>query len=80
MARIISKEIRLTSRPTGLPTPDHFNLVETELPKLKDREVLVRNLFLSVDPYMRGRMNDKKPCHMKESTRQKNNNGKTTIT
>ena len=50
----------LTSRPQGLPTPDNFVLKEIELPPLGDGQVRVRNLWLSVDPYMRGRMNDVK--------------------
>jgi len=50
----------LASRPTGEPTADNFRLVETPLPELKDGEVLVRNHFMSLDPYMRGRMDDAK--------------------
>jgi len=50
----------LMSRPEGLPTSDNFTLREIELPKLKDGTVHVRNLWLSVDPYMRGRMNESK--------------------
>jgi len=60
MTEIVSKEIRLVSRPGGLPTPANFALEKTKLAPLKDQEVLVRNLFMSVDPYMRGRMNDRK--------------------
>jgi len=58
MADITSREIRLASRPKGRPTPANFTLARTKLDALKDQEVLVRNLFMSVDPYMRGRMND----------------------
>jgi len=57
MPSITSREIRLASRPTGIPTMDNFVLAETVLAPLKDQEVLVRNRFMSVDPYMRGRMN-----------------------
>ena len=57
MSKITSREIRLASRPKGVPTADNFTLVQTELQPLQDQEVLVRNLFMSVDPYMRGRMN-----------------------
>ena len=57
MTTLISREIRLASRPTGFPTAANFTLAQTELPPLRDRQVLVRNLFMSVDPYMRGRMN-----------------------
>jgi NADPH-dependent curcumin reductase CurA len=57
---IVSREIRLVSRPKGIPTGDNFALVQTELEPLKNRQVLIRNLYMSVDPYMRGRMNDGK--------------------
>src|SRR4051794_18253993 len=50
----------LKSRPDGMPTRDNFELKETELPPLGDGMIRVRNLWLSVDPYMRGRMNDVK--------------------
>jgi hypothetical protein len=50
----------LKSRPQGMPTPDNFELKKIELPPLADGQVRVRNLWLSVDPYMRGRMNDVK--------------------
>jgi NADPH-dependent curcumin reductase CurA len=60
MSRLTSREIRLVSRPSGLPTAANFTLAWTDVEPLKDREVLVRNLFMSVDPYMRGRMNDRK--------------------
>ena len=60
MPAIPSREIRLASRPTGVPTASNFTLAETTLPPLEDQQVLVRNRFMSVDPYMRGRMNDRK--------------------
>jgi NADPH-dependent curcumin reductase CurA len=50
----------LMSRPQGLPTDENFGLKEIELPPLADGMVRVRNSWLSVDPYMRGRMNDVK--------------------
>jgi NADPH-dependent curcumin reductase CurA len=50
----------LKSRPSGMPTADNFELKETDVPALADGQVRVRNLWLSVDPYMRGRMNDVK--------------------
>ena len=50
----------LVSRPQGLPTHDNFALKEIELPQLGDGMIRVRNRWLSVDPYMRGRMNDVK--------------------
>ncbi len=56
----MNKQWHLVSRPSGEPTPANFKLVEVPLPEVTDRQVLVRNHFLSVDPYMRGRMNDSK--------------------
>ena len=53
----MSREIRLASRPRGIPTAANFTLERTTLEPLEDQQVLVRNLFMSVDPYMRGRMN-----------------------
>ena len=55
-----TRQIRLVSRPQGWPTHDNFELVEVELPALEPGQVLVRNTVMSVDPYMRGRMNDVK--------------------
>lgn len=55
-----TREIQLASRPHGRPVPENFRLAESALPDLQDGQVLVRNLFISVDPYMRGRMNDVK--------------------
>ena len=60
MPAIISREIRLASRPSGIPAADNFTIAETTLAPLEDGQVMVRNLFMSVDPYMRGRMNDRK--------------------
>ncbi len=54
----VNRQILLVSRPTGEPGVDNFRLVEAPLGTLKDREVLVRNHFLSLDPYMRGRMSE----------------------
>ena len=50
----------LASRPNGMPTPDNFALTDIALPDMADGMVRVRNRWLSVDPYMRGRMNDVK--------------------
>lgn len=60
MSSIASREVRLASRPRGLPTAGNFTLAQVELEPPQDGQVLVRNLFVSVDPYMRGRMNDGK--------------------
>src|SRR5947209_16665434 len=50
----------LQSRPTGLPTMDNFELKELPSPELQEGWIRVENKWLSVDPYMRGRMNDVK--------------------
>jgi len=60
MSKTLSREVRLVSRPQGTPSAANFALVQTELGSLKEEEVLVRNTYISVDPYMRGRMNDRK--------------------
>ena len=52
------REIRLKSRPNGMPTADNFELATVELPAPAAGEVQVKNLWMTVDPYMRGRMND----------------------
>jgi len=50
----------LKSRPSGMPTSENFELKDIDLPELAEGQVRVRNRWLSVDPYMRGRMNDVK--------------------
>ncbi len=55
-----TRQIALASRPHGAPTADNFSLETVALPELTDGEILVRNTVMSVDPYMRGRMNDVK--------------------
>lgn len=60
MPDLLSREIRLASRPQGMPTAANFQLAQTQLEPLQDGQVLVRNRYMSVDPYMRGRMNDTK--------------------
>ncbi|GCB04628.1 NADP-dependent oxidoreductase [Ralstonia sp. SET104] len=54
------QRIVLASRPQGAVTPDNFRLETADIPELQEGQVLVRNHFLSLDPYMRGRMNDSK--------------------
>ncbi|RQR51048.1 NADP-dependent oxidoreductase [Burkholderia sp. Bp9140] len=56
----VNRQILLVSRPQGAASADNFRLVETPLAPLADGELRVRNHFLSLDPYMRGRMNDAK--------------------
>ncbi|MET8287379.1 NADP-dependent oxidoreductase [Streptomyces sp. NPDC005132] len=52
----VSREWHLTARPVGWPKPEDFALVEAEVPQPGEGQVLVRNKYVSVDPYMRGRM------------------------
>jgi len=53
-------QVLLTRRPTGAPQESDFRLVESAVPEISDGQFLVRNHYLSLDPYMRGRMNDAK--------------------
>jgi NADPH-dependent curcumin reductase CurA len=53
-----STQIILSSRPVGEPTEDDFDRVTVDLPPLEDGQVLLRVIYLSLDPYMRGRMSD----------------------
>jgi NADPH-dependent curcumin reductase CurA len=55
-----NQQILLDNRPQGEASAGNFKLVESDTPALKDGEVLVRHHYLSLDPYMRGRMNDAK--------------------
>ncbi len=52
-----NRQILLASRPHGEPTLDNFKLVETDVPEPGTGQMLLRTVFLSLDPYMRGRMN-----------------------
>jgi NADPH-dependent curcumin reductase CurA len=52
----VNRQIVLRSRPVGMPKPGDFELVESRLPAPKDGEILSRTLYLSLDPYMRGRI------------------------
>jgi len=56
---VTSREIRLKSRPVGMPAADNFELVTVSVPDLAPEEVQVKNLWMTVDPYMRGRMIDR---------------------
>ena len=57
---MINKQFHLVSRPSGEASAANFKLIETPVPDLADGQVLVRHHYLSLDPYMRGRMNDAK--------------------
>ncbi len=54
MQNRINRQVRLKSRPTGIPQPEHFEIVEVPVPNLNEGQVLVRNIYLSVEPAMRG--------------------------
>lgn len=54
MTPLVNRQVRLKSRPNGIPQAEHFEIVEAAVPDLGDRQVLVRNEYLSVEPAMRG--------------------------
>ena len=56
----MNRQFVLASRPVGMPKESDFRLIETPIPSLKDGELLVRAMYLSVDPYMRGRISGMK--------------------
>src|SRR5262249_48148234 len=55
-----NRQILLASRPHGEPKPENFKLVESPIPSIGDGQLLLKTKFLSLDPYMRGRMSDAK--------------------
>ena len=57
MSTAKNQEIRLKQRPQGLVSADDFELATTAMPQPGEGQALVRNVYFSVDPYMRGRMN-----------------------
>ena len=57
---MLNKEIQFASRPAGMPTLDNFRIVDADVPQLNEGEVFVRTLYISVDPYLRGRMREGK--------------------
>ncbi|HEX2427325.1 MAG TPA: NADP-dependent oxidoreductase [Gaiellaceae bacterium] len=54
----VAREVRLVARPQGFPTEDLFEIAEAPVPDPAEGQVLIRNAYFSVDPYMRPRMND----------------------
>jgi len=60
MPTSVNRQVVLRSRPVGMPKPGDFDLVESPLPSPKDGEVLCRTIYLSLDPYMRGRISGAK--------------------
>ena len=59
MSEMVNRQWRMASRPEGFPVPEDFELVEQGVTDPQHGEILVRNLYLSLDPYMRGRMRDR---------------------
>jgi NADPH-dependent curcumin reductase CurA len=55
-----NRKILLASRPKGMPDESNFEMIRESIPTIKEGEVLIQTLYLSVDPYMRGRMSDAK--------------------
>ncbi|HWM78270.1 MAG TPA: NADP-dependent oxidoreductase, partial [Methylomirabilota bacterium] len=53
-----SRQVLLAARPAGTPKPADFRLVEVDVREPGPGEILVRNIYMSVDPYMRGRMSE----------------------
>src|ERR1035441_4463247 len=58
MSKSANRRIVLASRPTGAPTPDNFRIETQAVPVLAQGQILIRTIYLSLDPYMRGRMSD----------------------
>ena len=56
MSNYTARQVHLINRPVGTPTHEDFKLVEVELDPPGEGQVLVKNHYMSVDPYMRGRM------------------------
>lgn len=59
MAETLSREIRLKNRPLGMPAENDFEIAEVLIPEIREGQILVRNVYMSVDPYMRGRMGER---------------------
>ena len=60
MPSTVNRQVLLAARPAGAPKSSDFTLVEITVAEPGPGEVLVRNIYMSVDPYMRGRMNDRR--------------------
>ena len=60
MSKNVNRKILLASRPKGMPEASNFDIIESNIPEISEGEVLIRTIYLSVDPYMRGRMSDAK--------------------
>ena len=55
-----ARAVALKTRPEGMPTADNFQIIDIDVPEPQDGEIQVENICMSVDPYMRGRMYDRK--------------------
>jgi NADPH-dependent curcumin reductase CurA len=60
MTELINKRWVLNKRPVGMPEDECWKLVELPVPEIEEGNILIKTLYLSIDPYMRGRMNDAK--------------------
>lgn len=60
MTLTLNRQIVLANRPKGSPVPENFRLEQATMPTPSEGEVLLRSVYLSLDPYMRGRMNEGK--------------------
>ena len=69
MASRTGQEIRLKQYPKGMPTEDIFGLAKVDVPEPKEGEFLVHNIWMSVDPYMRGRMRSPQETKLHLSTK-----------
>lgn len=58
-----NRQIHLISRPNGLPSLEKFQLFTIEIPEITEGQVLVKSLYLSIDPYMRGRIEGRPSSH-----------------
>jgi len=59
---VVSREIHLKECPIGMPTNENFEIVGVQVPEPRHGEFLIRNIWMSVDPYIRGRMRAQKLC------------------
>lgn len=57
---MMNTQVLLAARPTGEPSPENFDIVQSAIPEAGEGEIVVRTIYLSIDPYMRGRMDDAK--------------------
>ncbi|MCJ8520981.1 NADPH-dependent curcumin reductase CurA [Pseudorhizobium tarimense] len=63
MTKTLNRQVQLVRRPQGAPVPGDFRIVDGRVPAPSEGQMLLRNLYLSLDPYMRGRMNDSRDSY-----------------